>query len=171
MKRCGKCNVVKPKSDFHKGAATIDGLAWQCKGCAHEYYLSYRTLKLKKIDKYQCRMCELHLDPSDFGKTTTYCRSCMRKIGNRHNLKRLGLSVEQYIALERAQNGLCAICKNPEGQKKRLSIDHDHACCPGQDACGKCVRGLLCSRCNKMLGMAKDDINVLQQAIDYLNNT
>lgn len=61
-----------------------------------------------------------------------------------------------------AQNGVCAICGNGETSKRQrsLSVDHDHET--------GAVRGLLCNRCNPMLGYARDDIAILQAAISYL---
>ena len=67
-----------------------------------------------------------------------------------------------------AQNGLCAICSQPEtvrngtGQIKMLSLDHCHAT--------NTVRSLLCDNCNKGLGVFHDDVNVLRRAIEYLES-
>ncbi len=59
------------------------------------------------------------------------------------------------------QGGCCAICGQPEKELKRqLSIDHCHV--TGH------IRGLLCHRCNFILGFAKDNIYILKSAIDYL---
>jgi len=33
-----------------------------------------------------------------------------------------------------------------------LEIDHDHRCCDRDGSCGKCVRGALCLKHNKVLG-------------------
>ncbi len=65
------------------------------------------------------------------------------------------------------QGGVCAICKKEEtkiskyGTRHKLSYDHDHIT-------GK-FRGLLCSRCNIFLGYARDDIELLQNAKEYLD--
>lgn len=86
---------------------------------------------------------------------------------------RYGITVEDYYRLLAAQNGGCAICGSPEpktGNQKHLQIDHDHKCCPGNRSCGKCVRGLLCGVCNKMLGAIGDDMLKLERAINYLKD-
>jgi hypothetical protein len=85
---------------------------------------------------------------------------------------RYGLSTSSYLALLKSQNNACAICftVDPGGPHNRWYVDHDHTCCPGGKTCGNCVRGLLCFKCNVLLGMAQDDINVLRSAIRYLKD-
>jgi hypothetical protein len=90
-------------------------------------------------------------------------------------LGRYKLTPETYAEMLEAQGGVCKICKQPEVQRnvngdiKMLAVDHDHACCPTpMRSCGKCVRHLLCARCNKILGMVGDDISLLAKSIIYL---
>ncbi len=79
-------------------------------------------------------------------------------------LKKYGISLEQYNDLLRKQNGRCAICNSrPAGMqhsKTRLCVDHEHST-------GK-VRGLLCGGCNIGLGHFKHNIGILKNAIKYL---
>jgi hypothetical protein len=82
---------------------------------------------------------------------------------------RTGLTPEAFCALLDSQGGMCAICHSPEpGGSGYWHIDHDHACCPGQRSCGRCLRGILCMNCNMMLGLVHDDMRRLQAALDYL---
>jgi len=93
----------------------------------------------------------------------------MTKNTRYHVLNRYGLTTEQYQDIFNKQNGVCAICKKPEIVRKNLSIDHDHRCCSHHKSCGKCIRGLLCFRCNQALGLLNDDIFILESARLYLS--
>lgn len=173
MKTCTKCQILKNFSEFHKKRSTLDGYSHWCKICVREYDMrehdSKRIYAIKEKDGLiHCRYCEQYLDKSKFWGNLTYCRECTKLVGHSGNLKKYGLTMDDYMDMEKTQNGVCAICKNPETNKKRLSVDHDHSCCPGSGSCGKCIRGLLCSNCNTFLGNAKDNIEILKAAIEYL---
>lgn len=74
------------------------------------------------------------------------------------------------------QDGRCNICtrtiliQSPASRVDAVHIDHNHSCCPGSQSCGRCVRGLLCGRCNSALGMLRDDANIADRAAIYLRN-
>jgi hypothetical protein len=164
---CTQCSMYLDPSSFPEKKKS-----W-CKPCQKEY--DQKKIDLKRIlpkkmqgNKIHCRYCEQYLDKSKFWGGLTYCRECSKQVGHAGKLKGYGLTVDKYIDMEKSQNGVCAICKNPELKNNRLSVDHNHACCPGTKSCGKCVRGLLCSKCNFFIGAAKDNIKILQAAIDYL---
>jgi hypothetical protein len=80
--------------------------------------------------------------------------------------KRFGISVLDYCELLLKQQGVCAICLQPErrngngGRIKDLAVDHDHAT-------GK-VRGLLCCDCNTALGLLNEDPVRARALIDYI---
>lgn len=81
--------------------------------------------------------------------------------------KNFGITLDQYNEMLASQNGVCAICKNPETtinhQSKKvqnLAVDHCHTT-------GK-VRGLLCNLCNTGLGKFRENPDFLAQAISYV---
>lgn len=77
------------------------------------------------------------------------------------DLRRFGMTPNQFNTLNQSQNGVCAICRNPPSNKrKRLDVDHCHDT-------GK-IRGLLCSRCNTAIGLMRDSVATLVRAVNYL---
>lgn len=123
----------------------------------------------------RCHACKAWRDVADFypkpktadGLSST-CKRCDRSTRIRRNY---GITLDQYEAMLTAQGGGCAICGTVPEDGRALHIDHDHACCPTRKkSCGKCVRGLLCEDCNRVLGMFADRVPRFEAAIDYLKN-
>lgn len=122
-----------------------------------------------------CQLCEAWKPEAEFGRCKDTkdrlqlaCRQChrARQTAYRHNI-----SPDEVAELLAHQGGGCAICGSGSSGTKSGAwhVDHDHACCPDRITCGKCIRGLLCNRCNVMLGMAQDNPATLSAAIAYLS--
>lgn len=78
-----------------------------------------------------------------------------------YDLRRTGISIDQFMRMMSEQNNSCKICKIPSSAlRTRLHVDHCHIS-------GK-VRSLLCGNCNHLLGKAKESIAILKAAIEYL---
>lgn len=94
-----------------------------------------------------------------------YTESHAEEIRDRKYQKQYGITVADYDAMLEQQDGVCAICKQPEkttrkdGKVPRLAIDHCHD--SGH------VRRLLCGKCNLALGLLGHDPDVLRAAADY----
>lgn len=127
-----------------------------------------------------CKDCQTEMPVSDFYKSTitkdgynSYCKKCHQaRIKSSPNqeanirkaqLKKLyDITPEEYDKLLEKQEGVCAICLQPNFSKKGyLSVDHDHNT--------GFVRGLLCRSCNMGIGKLKDDTKILKSAIFYLD--
>lgn len=68
----------------------------------------------------------------------------------------------QYEEMVKNQNGCCAICGRSEIElNRRLFVDHCHKT--------EKLRGLLCCRCNTLLGFGNDNPTIFINAIQYLN--
>jgi hypothetical protein len=93
--------------------------------------------------------------------------NAMSKEASRHyGLKRYyDMTLTEYVEKFNAQDGKCAICKNPEttmlhGKIRDLSVDHNHTT-------GK-SRELLCNGCNHALGEMKEDKKAILNSVLYL---
>lgn len=117
-------------------------------------------------DARKCAKCNKLKDLEDFSPGHYRCRPCRRE--DSKEAPRHGMSFEEYLSLLEAQGGRCAICGKVPEEIFRLVVDHDHECCPGPVSCGKCVRGILCHKCNTGLGMFDDNLDILQSAVKYL---
>lgn len=136
-----------------------------CEYCGIEFETKPHTrLTIIKSCSPKCRT-RLYSKNNPLKKLSHYIK---RKESGRlkDRVRNYGISVDEYNKLYEIQNGLCAICKNPEkskstsGSVKMLAIDHCHF--------KNKVRGLLCQKCNIMIGHANDNIELLQSAINYL---
>lgn len=138
-KMCTVCKVAKPFEDFYHGL----------KAKKQQYATN------KVYPHARCKDC-------DHARVRTYHKNNRAKVVKQqlisHRRREYGLTEEQYNDMISSQNNMCAICNKTS--HKTLHIDHDHET-------GK-VRGLLCSNCNTGIGFFKDDISLLNNAIDYL---
>lgn len=164
QKSCLICGVLRPVSEFYTQASAKDGRYPYCKPCARVKSKQHYRDNVERQSENNRRYRELY--PEKCKKNPVIARAYWLRT-------KFGITQEFYDELMERQGGLCAICRNPEsrtnsnGQVKFLSVDHDHACCP-EDACGKCVRGLLCHSCNLGIGKLRDSPEVLRRAASYL---
>lgn len=122
----------------------------QCVGCEqwfNEEYFKSHHLTADKLD-VRCKECDTFM-----------------RIKRMYNISR-----KEIESLLSKQNG-CAICHYSNSLFPIWwAIDHDHTCCNINTSCGKCVRGILCSHCNRGLGQFKDSVDILENAKKYLKD-
>lgn len=134
MKKCSKCKIEKPESEFHKRSNRPSGLKSSCKVCVSNEPKATRKEYTRNYD--------------------------LKKSYN--------ISIEDYEKMFQSQNECCAICKKHVSKtgmtrKKNLCVDHCHET--------QQIRGLLCDKCNRGLGLLGDSIANLASAISYLRNS
>lgn len=194
-KSCTKCKTVKPVSDFYKhNQHGRPGLRAFCKICSLELHReNNRAFKLMQTTGTMktCRTCEDMKPLTDFYFKIPDCKQCsgvkMKAYRKKHagkinqhqkdmyrankkerrelKLKEAyGITQIEYNEIFILQDGRCAICEKHQSDcKYAMGVDHDHK--TGE------IRGLLCSACNRGIGMLSDDIEKLKRAIAYLERT
>jgi hypothetical protein len=95
-----------------------------------------------------------------------YCSAeCAWFVKSLWNLGKYGITRDDYREAWYRQDGTCAVCGRPErtARNRLLCVDHDHVT-------GR-FRGLLCSHCNRAVGLLQDDPEILSAAIRYITQT
>lgn len=97
---------------------------------------------------------------------------CAQHYKNIRMRKKHGMSIIQREERLDAQERKCLACKQhisfQDDGSPMAQVDHDHACCAGAEGCEKCVRGIVCMRCNTVLGMIDDNVGILHALEAYL---
>ncbi len=174
MKNCTKCKKLKNLEEFHRATKLKDGRRSECKVCVlgHEPHD-------KNVSEKSCTLCKTIKPINNFylNKTTncynSNCKKCKNKKRHEKRMEtpeievirqrkrtlrnKYGLSYEYYENMLINQNGRCGICKNI---MEKPCVDHCHT----TDK----VRELLCGECNKGIGLLKENIDYLNNAITYL---
>ena len=141
IKVCTKCKQSKTLSEF-----------WQKSEAKKDGTKSYRPVckecgTKQRLEKYH----------NEGGKEQ------QKKRAFRALMLSYGISEEIYEQERIKQDYKCLLCGAAEQDQHhgRLYVDHCHET-------GK-YRGLLCNQCNLGLGGFRDNVNVLQKAIEYVN--
>lgn len=134
--------------------------------CAMRYHYAHREAILKRMRQHRLNHLEeaRAYDRERYKKRCKKLReaACLRRRTNPQKTRdtRLrsmyGLSLLDFQKLSKKQKDACAICY----RKVKLCVDHCHQT--------GIVRGLLCTRCNRLLGMIQDSVKELRSAIRYL---
>lgn len=153
--------------------------------CKAHYSQKYRKNELKPLRKTRnhpcttrndsgqkrCGSCREWKDETEFqidnrkpDKLQNRCKYCTRSA---QLMLKYGMTAREFDHLLMIQNGVCAICKE---QSDKMHIDHDHGCCPGEKTCGKCIRMLLCDKCNRGMGYFRENPEFLREAARYVES-
>jgi hypothetical protein len=141
-KICTVCKELKPLESFYNRKASADGKAYRCKSCDSLTTLGSRKRRYLKH----------------------------REQSRRNNrLCKYGLTETSFDNMLESQEGKCACCGKVLSEEfgryhkpNKLVVDHCHE--------NNYVRGLLCTMCNKGIGLLGDNSEGLLKAFQYLKD-
>lgn len=191
-KTCTKCQETKTLDKFYKSYTikTSDGLDYYCKYCRTGTAIqSHRggnkkpcSVSLCEKGHYAKGYCRNHYTRMNRNGTLTsryevvednkvyyYAKQKITYRREYNLMYKYKIDKETY---EKMIKDGCDVC----GQytERNLHIDHDHSCCTGPVTCGKCVRGVVCNKCNQTIGKyeagkIREDNPLIPMIKEYLN--
>ena len=173
LKTCSTCRLELPVNSFYSAINRVDKLTSQCKGCNKLHRMANMESLVKKTIKWQKEHREeknaidkkyrdSHKEEISESRKKYYINNKL-KVKNSRLIRERGITLEQRDQMLKDQMGVCKICKSNECGGYDWATDHDHKT--------GLIRGILCNHCNKMLGMVKDNPEILKSAIEYLSHS
>lgn len=149
IKNCSNSECPKenpqPVANFNKRSNRPSGKHSICKTCES------RNRKMRNIDNPGAKAVECN----------KWRKNNPQKSKSSWLKYKYGITIEEYDNMLFLQNYSCAICLRPRDElKKDLAVDHDHET--------NTIRGLLCGKCNKGLGLFRDSSSLLKDAATYI---
>lgn len=190
LRVCRTCGIEKVMEDFYPNKESAMGRRLSCKKCHNdklkagiiksgkkdekkEYMKAYRLRNLEKWKrtpeqqkKVNAARVERYKNDPDFrasvrSKVSDYFKSNPH-VRKRQRMKKYNLTLADFDAMLKAQDGKCAICGYSDTSRVKFFPLVDHCHNKGH------VRGILCSACNFGIGKFKDNPELLIKAAQYL---
>lgn len=87
----------------------------------------------------------------------------VKDIKRKHQLKKFGMTPDDYNKMLHEQEGKCKICgKGIKENQQSLAVDHCHKT--------NKIRGLLCGPCNRGIGLLQDNPKIIENALRYVQD-
>jgi hypothetical protein len=152
---CTRCKIWKPWESFCLDSSGVNQRHATCKSCCSELSAAWKT----RTNYYQVNRARILRQ-----KKETYSPARKRDYDLWRNY---GINSKEFDRLYRQQRRRCAICDtyirrtfNARFRGREAVVDHNHLT-------GR-LRGLLCHRCNRALGLLHDDNVLLKRALHYV---
>jgi len=134
-----------------------------CISCSNSINNGGKGALFDKEGRRKCFECGDYKELSEYYGVGGLCKPCSHQRGQVYNkdvyrFSRHGMTKEEFNKMLESQEFKCLICSIEVDVGAH--IDHCHKS-------GK-VRGILCGKCNKGLGQFGDDIELMKNAIKYL---
>jgi len=170
---CPVCKEVKPPSCYYRDKTKRSGLSSYCKECVSDTAKKrYEQTKAERKAERQRKRAPIRKQRQALYKVNReriLARGARFRTSHpdywrvRDYRVKYGMTLADYGALAKEQGNRCAICRQVP-RERHLVVDHDH-----DNRTQILVRGLLCDRCNRVLGAVREDRRVLEGMIHYLN--
>jgi Recombination endonuclease VII len=156
--KCSTCKQMKATDEFGPDAPRTcrEGRSYNCRDCAAAHALKFREAHREKIRR-QMKIRMRRWRKNHPGKATQTSRE--------RNYKRIGLDGDTgYLEIYNKQRGRCAVCGEPKPKFGRYGLHADHSHATGQH------RGLVCARCNMLIGYYETAFELWKKVEDYLHD-
>lgn len=181
VKHCPRCGVTKPLEKFGADRTKRDGRMSHCRDCSNaarmaryyamldheqargrQYYRDHREQALARSKAWN----EANPD-----KLRKYWRAAWdrktpeqkRQVQRQRSQNGHG-GAGEWARMWDAQKGCCYLCRLRFLPDDKIHVDHDHNCCDSGNntiSCAACRRGLAHEVCNLLIGIAKDDADLM----------